>query len=120
MNTERRRYTRVDFDAEALISQNSVSYPAKIIDVSLNGILLEPPKHYELRSDQPADIHIRLSEEDTIHMRVTLVHSSHHVLGFQCDSIGMESITHLRKIIELNMDDPNASERVLAELITPR
>lgn len=120
MTSERRRYTRVDFEAEAVISQGSVNYPSKIIDVSLNGILLEPPEHYELRSDTPADVFIHLTKDNTIHMRVTLVHSASHVLGFQCDSIDMDSITHLRRIIELNMDDPNASERVLTELITPR
>lgn len=120
MTTERRRYTRVDFDAEAAISQGAVSYPSKIVDVSLNGILLDTPAQYELRADEPADIFIRLSDETNIHMRATLVHSGSHVLGFHCDSIDMESITHLRRIIELNMDDPHASERVLAELITPR
>jgi hypothetical protein len=37
--------------------------------------------------------------------------------GVLCRSIDLESITHLRRLIEVNLGDPAASERELKALI---
>lgn len=116
---ERRRFTRVSFDTAATLAQSGSISHTHVLDISLNGVLLETPKDYEIRSDQTADISIFLSENIEIQMNVRLVHSSSQFLGFQCESVDTESVSHLRRLIELNMDDPNAPERVLEELINP-
>ena len=114
---ERRQYSRVVFEAKASISQGERSFITELVDVSLNGLLVKTPAHYHLRSDMPCTVKIVLSEEVHIAMQVALVHSSDQALGFHCTSIDMDSITHLRRLIETNLEDPNASERVLAELV---
>lgn len=116
-HSERRRYTRINFDCDAAISQGDRRYTVHIIDVSLNGVLVEPPQHYQLDADQPINVEITLSGDISIVMIASLAHSGDKVLGFHCESIDMESMAHLRRLIELNMEDPHASERVLDELI---
>ncbi|MFT7558145.1 MAG: hypothetical protein ACI93R_000037 [Flavobacteriales bacterium] len=118
-NSERRRYTRVNFDTAATIVQGTSVFHTHVEDLSINGLLLTTPDNYEIRADQPADVSIFLSQDIEIQMKVKLVHSGHDVLGFQCESIDMDSIAHLRRLIELNIDDPSASERVLSELLNP-
>jgi hypothetical protein len=37
---ERRRFSRVDFDAHVLLTQGDISWEAELIDISLKGLLL--------------------------------------------------------------------------------
>jgi hypothetical protein len=116
---ERRRYTRVNFNAAVTMSQNNKAFESNIVDVSLNGILVDTPQDYEMRTDIPVEACIKLTDDTEIRMNVSLIHSSSSVLGFKSNSIDVDSIAHLRRLVELNIDDPNASERVLSELVGP-
>lgn len=116
---DRRRYTRINFDCDAAIVQGNNRYQVHLVDVSLNGALIETPEQYEIKAGEPVDVEICLSGEISITMHSHLAHSSPDVLGFTCDSIDMDSMTHLRRLIELNMENPQASERVLDELLIP-
>lgn len=115
--SERRKFSRVDFDASATLIQNQTQIHTNLVDVSLNGVLVETPKEYEINVAEPATLDIALSDETHISMQVNLAHSSSQVLGFHCISIDVESISHLRRLIELNMENEKASDRVLSELI---
>ena len=114
---ERRQFTRVGFAASIDLIQDGARFNAELVDISLNGLLVRTPEEYRIRTDIPCSVHIMLADDSTIQMHVALVHASHAHLGFHCTSIEMESIIHLRRLIELNMDDPCAAERVLSELI---
>lgn len=114
---ERRHYTRVNFASEAQIVQDDRHYDVKVIDISLNGILIESPEDYTLKTEQVVLIQVQLAGDINIEMRSKLVHNSNDLLGLQCISVDMESMSHLRRLMELNLEDPNAPERVLDELI---
>jgi len=116
---ERRKFTRIQFDTTATITQNDNSFDAHLVDISLNGLLVETPKQYTLRSDLSTDIKISLSNDATIIITAKLIHSSDDTLGFQCESIDVESMSHLRRLLEFNMSNPHATERLLAELLQP-
>ncbi|MFL0811098.1 MAG: PilZ domain-containing protein [Agarilytica sp.] len=114
---DRRRYTRINFEVDAAMTQGDTHYDVHLVDISLKGALIETPKNYALNANTPVDLNLTLSDDIIITMHTSLTHSSDEVLGFHCDSIDMESMTHLRRLIELNMEDPQASDRVLDELI---
>lgn len=114
---ERRQFSRINFDADVSLTQEGRSFSAQLLDISLNGVLLSTPRQYQLRTDMPCTLSIALADSAIIQMQVTLVHSSSSFLGFHCTSIDMDSIIHLRRLIEVNLDDPQASERVLSELL---
>lgn len=117
--SERRRFSRVSFDTAASIAQGDSVFHTHVLDISINGILVDTPENYDIRADKHVDISIILTEGAEILMRAIMVHSSSKFLGFQCESIDMESVSHLRRLIELNLEDANASERVLSELVLP-
>ena len=52
-----------------------------------------------------------------IAMAGELAHVEGTHAGVLCRSIDIESITHLRRLIEVNLGDPTASERELKALI---
>lgn len=114
---DRRRFSRVEFDAEVRLTQEGKQYSAQLHDISLNGVLISSPEDYHLRTDMPCTLHVVLADHAVITMQVTLVHSSSRFLGFHCTSIDMDSVIHLRRLIEINLGEPGASERVLTELL---
>lgn len=116
---ERKKFTRIQFNTTATITQNDNTFDAHVIDISLNGLLVETPKQYTLRSDLSTEISMILSDDTKIAMTAKFIHSSDDTLGFQCESIDMESMGHLRRLLELNMNNPRATERLLAELLQP-
>lgn len=117
INDDRRRFSRVEFEADVTVSQTGESFSAQLLDISVNGVLLATPAEYQLRTDMPATLCVQLAADAQIVMQVTLVHSSNKLLGFHCTSIDIDSMMHLRRLMEINLDDPSASERVLNELL---
>ena len=52
-----------------------------------------------------------------VKMQVRLTHDDHGQLGFVCEHIELDSISHLRRIIELNLGDQAELEREFAALL---
>lgn len=50
-------------------------------------------------------------------MLVTLAHQKDGLLGLQCREIDLDSITHLRRLIELNLGSSELLERELGALV---
>lgn len=117
INDDRRRFSRVEFEADVKISQAGESFTAQLLDISVNGVLVSTPDTYHVRTDIPVTLCVHLASDAQILMQAALVHSSNKVLGFHCTSIDIDSMMHLRRLIEINLDDPSASERVLNELL---
>jgi len=116
---ERRRFRRILFDAPAGMRLDGVSYPVSLIDVSLKGALVEVSASWQAPSDpgHEAVLYIDLSEGGyRIEMEGRIAHRKGEHIGFQCVHIDMDSITHLRRLVELNLGDPDLLERELAAL----
>ena len=117
---ERRRFHRILFDAPTTVSCTSgENYQTTLIDISLNGALIARPEGWEgATGDGGEVITITLDQENgiVIRMEAVLVHVEDALLGLECKHIDMDSITHLRRLVELNMGDPELLERELAAL----
>lgn len=119
--SERRRFSRVDFDAVVELTQGAQTWTAKLVDISLKGLLLTQSGTLPLPKDQSIQVKIVLSDQTPITMDAEIVHQSATQLGLACSLIDLDSISHLRRLIELNLGDPAAAERELSELIdSPR
>lgn len=110
---ERRRFTRVAFDGSVTLTQNDRTWPCQLIDISLKGALLEQLAPPPLADHEPMTLTLQLSDSSSIVMTVALAHRLHENVGLNCQQIDVESIGHLRKLIELNTGDPLAAEREL-------
>ena len=49
-------------------------------------------------------------------MDVEIAHRENDELGLNCKDIDVDSITHLRRLVELNLGDPELLERELSAL----
>jgi len=114
---ERRRFSRIDFKTRVELMQDGNSWEAELEDISLKGLLLKHAAATPLAEDRPVQVTILLSDETPIAMSAEVVHQSSSQLGLTCTLIDMESISHLRRLIELNLGNPAAAERELTELI---
>jgi hypothetical protein len=114
---ERRRFKRIAFDARTDLSQGELTWPVKLIDLSLKGLLIERPDPWLGNPQQDFLVDIHLSKDVDITMDAQLAHDDHGQLGFVCLHISLESIERLRRLIELNLADPQELERELGALI---
>lgn len=113
---ERRKFKRVNFNAEVVMQCGHEEWTANLIDISLKGMLVEPPSGLEADTSNPFAIALFLGEDVSIHARVTIVHTHNGHWGLEWQHIDFEGITHLRRLLELNMEDPEALNRELAQL----
>lgn len=116
-HTERRRFKRIAFDAKTELKQGERQWQVTLVDLSLKGLLIERPDPWTGNKDDAFQVEIHLGKEEHVEMNVRLTHNDHHQLGFVCEHIGLESVTQLRRVIELNLGDPEELERELAALI---
>ena len=65
---------------------------------------------------KPLLVTITLGENCEISMSTHWVHNNGGSTGLRCDSIDLDSITHLRRLVELNVGDETVLERELAHL----
>lgn len=123
MSNERRLFARIAFaaGAELITTQNHLG--CQVIDISLKGVLLRLPAGVRLQAGMPCLVKLPLSGrggsegEVCIAMAGELAHVEGDHAGVLCRSIDLESITHLRRLIEVNLGDPAAAERELKALI---
>jgi hypothetical protein len=92
-----------------------------VVDVSLKGVLLQLPAGASAPVGAPCLVKLPLGEQSkdgiVIAMAGELAHVENGHAGVLCRSIDLESITHLRRLIEVNLGDAGASERELKALI---
>lgn len=113
---ERRRFQRIQFDADTRLLQGDRRWDVELCDVSMRGVLVECPPGWEGDPDQPFIAEIDLSEVLQIRMEVVLRRTEDGLLGFVCKNIDLDSISHLRRLIELNLGDEQLLERELTML----
>ena len=115
---DRRRNRRVLFDAPvSLQTAGGESYETVLIDISLKGALTKIPKNWHVATDEPISLCIRLNQADAvISMQCRIVHTEDDTIGFHCQAMDMDSITHLRRLVELNLGDSELLARELTAL----
>ena len=110
---DRRHFNRVGFEADAslVIQGNQVS--CQVVDLSLHGALVKMPEGNPLDQTQAYELQIPLSndKEQVITVSLKLTHQEGPNLGLECQHIDLDSITHLRRLVELNLGDSQLLER---------
>ena len=114
---DRRRFKRIAFDARTELSQGEHRWPVQMIDLSLKGLLIQRPEPWQGDETQPFAADIHLSDDVDVRMDVQLTRRDYGQLGFVCLHIDLESVEHLRRLIELNLADEAELERELGALI---
>lgn len=115
---ERRRFSRIAFHRPAEIEVLGDRATCELLDVSLKGALVEVPATFGGASGQPCVLTIRLDAADAVvRMEGEVVHREGRALGLRCTAIDLDSIAHLRRIVELNLGDEDLLHRELSALV---
>lgn len=88
-------------------------------DLSLKGALLRLPRACAVAVGDPCLLNISLAQMEVgIAMAGEVAHVEGEHVGLLCRSIDIESITHLRRLLEINLGDAALLERELKALIS--
>ena len=94
---ERRRFHRIAFDADSEILQGERRWEVLLHDVSLHGILVGQPQDWNGDPQRPFEARLYLGLDVLIRMEISLAWARDGLLGFECQHIDLDSISHLRR-----------------------
>ena len=115
--SKRRFFWRAAFHSPAKLVTPDGEFQAELLDISLRGALLQMPQPWTGQRGTKCQLFLSLTADTQIAMWCTAMHVEHNRVGLRCDNIDLDSITHLRRLVELNVGDNNILERDLASLI---
>lgn len=113
---QHRRFTRVFFDAETVLTQGSREWVVQLRDISFQGVLVELLPGQTPDPEQSIDVTIHLGGDIQISMGCRAANHDDRHLGLKCRNIDLDSLTHLRRLVELNVGDTTMLEREFSTL----
>ncbi len=110
-----RRFQRVPFKAETRVIAGGSSWSCTLLNIALKGALLESDA-LPLEAGAVCDLTVTLpGTAIALGFRAKLVHREGTHYGFKFLDIDLETLTHLRKLLELNTGDADC---IRGELMT--
>ncbi|PPD49831.1 MAG: pilus assembly protein PilZ [Methylobacter sp.] len=116
INQDNRQFHRVIYKADATLSFDNKTWLCEIIDLSLKGCLLKFDFTWKEDLEKTYTLSLQLSEHQQIQMQLSTAHVIGNTAGFKCDHIDLDSISELRRLVELNLGDSSLLERDLQAL----
>jgi len=118
MNDERRKHSRIAFQTPATLIFPDRKLDVVVIDLSLKGALVTLPAGTSVDAASDCRLQVYLDREhNDITMETSIIHVEGENAGLLCLAIDLDSVTHLRRLVELNLGDPALLERELSALI---
>ncbi len=116
---ERRRFHRIATDKTVVLSVADTEITGTVLDISLRGLLVSCDASELPGKGASARAHIKLEgDAHSIDLDGEIAHVSGQRIGLCCTGMDLESAARLRRMVELNLDDPTLLERDLTELMS--
>ncbi len=113
----RRQFTRILFSIKAELDVEDKIYPVSIHDISLNGALVTAINSETSLKGKLGTLKFLLSDKESeVLMNIAVVHEEENETGLQCNAIDIDSVTHLRRLVELNLGDSEQLNKELSQL----
>jgi hypothetical protein len=112
-----RNYARIPFATEVTLHLHGKNVKVQLVDIALKGALVQTEAidgvalHDKCRLELPLD-----QAGDVVVMSGTVVHLEGQHIGIECQDIDLTSLTHLRRLVELNTGDADLMNRELSHL----
>lgn len=120
MVEERRHFGRIPFGIEVALDIPDSTCPGVLLDISLKGALLElPSQTNEIRKGQSGHLKLQLVDEATLEFTVEAIHIDGRQLGVKFTEFDLDTLSHLRRLLELNSGDPDRVKNELHFLVGP-
>lgn len=113
----RRHFSRVVFRGQARLTCAGAEHAVVVHDLALKGALVESATPLAVTLGDKARLVLSLDDDgDFIELQGHLVHHEGCRLGLKCDDIDVDSLTNLRRLVELNLGDASLVDRELSQL----
>lgn len=114
----KRQFTRVPFEAAVVLSTFPGKHNCHLVDISLKGALVERRLPWDTKIGEPCSLLVKLASDGTsIQMVGEIAHVEDTRLGIRCTDIDLESITVLRRLLELNLGNEAALHREISAML---
>jgi len=92
-------------------------HAVRIDDLSLKGALIERPPTLRLAPGTDCRLELSLGAEQSIALQGVVAHLDARRIGMLCRVIDIDSATHLRRLVELNLGASHLLDRELSALL---
>ena len=117
MTQNRRQFSRIQFHTDGQLRLPDGLHAVEVLDLSLKGALVRPRHACFIQQGTQGDLQVPLDHlEAFIHMAITVVHHQNGTYGLACREIDLDSVTHLRRLVQLNLGDEALADREFALL----
>ncbi|WP_341503102.1 PilZ domain-containing protein [Gallaecimonas sp. GXIMD4217] len=115
---ERRRFERIPFEHAATLKLGSEQWPTEVQDLSLKGALVVRPIGWPGQIGQSCKLDIPLGkDEKAIQMKCIIVGMREDRLHLLVTYQDLDSVSRLKRLVELNLGEAELLERDLGNLI---
>ncbi len=119
----KRRFTRIPFQVPAQVEvRGGAKMACLLVNVSLKGALVELTHGPAPAVGTTCAVNVDLDPGSgaRIRMEGEVAHQRGLQVGVRCDELDLESVQHLRRILEFNVGDESLVLRELGELVAER
>ncbi len=118
---ERRDFSRIALHRPATLDVQGTKTACELLDVSLRGVLLRVPPAFGAAVGQGCSVTVRLDRGfSLIRMTGTIAHRGDETVGLRCREIDLDSVAHLRRLVEVNLGDDRLLRREWTALVSMR
>lgn len=118
MVEERRQFSRVGFQSKVFIAFGEKRLEAELLDISLKGALLQLSEESGFQQGESCTFELSLQQSDVmLKVDAVPVFKENNHIGLRFGNIDLDSMTHLRRLVELNTGDPELVQKELFFLI---
>ena len=117
-SNDTRHFKRIQFDCLVKFEFGDFSHDCELIDISFRGALIANCTGATPAEGTPCRLIMSLDKEQSarIIMQGKVAHKNDNRVGIRCEEIDLDSMTHLRRLVEMNLGDSRLLDRELGHL----
>lgn len=110
-----RRFRRIPFETQVTLNVGNDVWSGELLEVALKGAMVRTGTPLPLTPGSNCNLCITLPGTPiSLNFQAMLIHSEESCHGFRFVSEDLDTLTHLRKLIELNTGDAEATRSELS------
>lgn len=115
MSVDNRQFCRIKFAAKSVVMFDSMQAEAALVDISMKGALVNVAMQKPLQMNQRGTLAVHLDASDVVmHFDVEAIHNRDDFVGLKFVGVDIDTMIHLRSLLELNTADPDQVRHELA------
>lgn len=112
--SNQRQFSRVPFEMRVRMIGTHGSTAVQLLNISLKGALVSRPVGWDITPGTLLALDLTLVDQEHIRVNVTVAHIEDNHVGLYWNNIDLDSMTHLRRLVQLNLGDAAQLDRELA------